>query len=260
MKVSNFLVLPVFVLAMTAVQPKVATAWTLLQLSAPNDGLEVTGWDMESRENILQFKVNNTNCSITDTELNSAIDDALELWNEAASGAIKLERNGTTTLQEPENPPSIYCDNDASLGVDETGTAGIGGPGSVNTQTGEFVSGRLVLNSNPAFDADFANLDHAARVVIIAHEIGHVLGYGHSSFQPSIMYFSATGKTDPNWSQDDLNAISYLYGRSELGFEGIFGCAADGRGLGDSSSRAPDFFFFLFLLGGCFLLARRWAR
>ena len=60
--------------------------------------------------------------------------------------------------------------------------------------------------------------------IIIAHEVGHLLGLGHTQYEPSLMYYSIGEKKYLRLSQDDMDGLSFLYPRNELGGDGLFGC------------------------------------
>ncbi len=61
--------------------------------------------------------------------------------------------------------------------------------------------------------------DHSAKILILfiifsaAHEIGHLLGFGHSSNTLSMMYPEYKSRLkDLQFHQEDIEAIQYLYG------------------------------------------------
>jgi hypothetical protein len=62
-------------------------------------------------------------------------------------------------------------------------------------------------------------------LIIIAHEVGHILGLGHSQDPAALMYYNAGGKAALTLGQDDIDGISYLYPRNELGGDKMMGCA-----------------------------------
>ena len=57
---------------------------------------------------------------------------------------------------------------------------------------------------------------------MIAHEIGHAFGLGHSEYKESLMYYSISGKYQKWLGEDDVDGVSYLYpNESELDVLGI---------------------------------------
>lgn len=84
---------------------------------------------------------------------------------------------------------------------------------SVNLQTGEILDADLVLNDwkfNWGVDGSQGKFDVQAT---ITHEMGHVLGLGHSLDQGASMYASAnTGETSKrNLNKDDRDGLCALY-------------------------------------------------
>jgi hypothetical protein len=189
---------------------KPANAFTLISSSIRQ------GWD----ETTLTFNVNETSCTalgISASTLNSAIDGAIELWNKSPTSKLKLARGSTVTSTSATNPPTIYCSNTAQSNT----TAGIGG---VSTSGGVPVQGYLYLNGDSTMDAYFNNLTSTQQQVVMAHEMGHVLGLGHSENEYAMMYYDISSKETLNLSQDDIDGLTWLNPRDELK-SGIMGCA-----------------------------------
>ncbi|MDP7320893.1 MAG: M57 family metalloprotease [Bacteriovoracaceae bacterium] len=46
---------------------------------------------------------------------------------------------------------------------------------------------------------------------VIAHEIGHAFGLGHSEYQQSLMYYNTSGKYQKWLGDDDIDGVTYLY-------------------------------------------------
>jgi hypothetical protein len=94
---------------------------------------------------------------------------------------------------------------------------------------GNIVTGALVLNVQAGAAANINTFDADLTINVIAHEIGHVLGLGHSSSKGALMYFDASERTMASLSQDDVDGITYLYTRDEFGSDAMFGgCAVVG--------------------------------
>jgi hypothetical protein len=188
------------------------------------------------------------NCAAS-TSVMGALNAAIALWNgvptsdlvlsvgntqHALSGSITTYTNGPAVYT---GNPLVYCDtnfvSDNSLTL-TNGYSGIPGsdmqptlacdPGSHYCK----ITGSIVLLN---FDAsDGTNIDALAAIqpnlpsIILAHELGHALGLGHSADTKALMYFDASSKKQLRLAQDDVNGLSYLYPRSELGGDKVFGC------------------------------------
>ena len=187
-----------------------ANAFTLISSSLDS------GWDTRT----LTFNVNESSCTtagISTTVLYAAIDAAFDLWNKVPTAGIKLSRGDTTTSTSASNPPVIYCD---SAGLSE----GIAGVGGIAVSGGKPSIGSLRLNSNAALQVYFGNLDSTTQTLVVAHEIGHVLGLGHTEKDFALMYYDLSDKEHSNMSQDDHDGLTWLNPRDELE-NGLMGCA-----------------------------------
>ena len=99
---------------------------------------------------------------------------------------------------------------------------------------GHLVAAALILNVQEGAAANINTFDSQLTVDVITHEIGHVLGLGHSADSNALMYFDASARKTPTLAQDDVDGITYLYTRDELGPDQMFGgCAV----IGASSSK-----------------------
>lgn len=209
-------------------------------------GATVLGW----RFNELGFYLNPSGCSIPQAEIETAMDIAFGLWNSVGSSRLRLFRNGTVTTTVSQalagdgaGPPSpmVLCDTGltATIGADSN---------SIPAATASAFSGDdrrvdyaiLLLNSESGKSANIRNLSATKLAIILAHEIGHALGLGHTTDTTALMYFDATEKTELGLSQDDIDGITFLYPRQEPALGEIFGCGAavDRRGAATSPGAA----------------------
>jgi hypothetical protein len=202
-----------------------ASAFTL------NGGSQLLGWATDE----LVFLVNATDCPIPENELLASIDKALAVWNTVPTSRLRLVRGGTTTLTPAEAmagsaadgtpTPVIICDTDFSnsIGTDTDNIPAAATPGATGIQVDY---GYILLNAESGKAANIANLSRTVLEIVLAHEIGHILGLGHTANSNALMYYNASYKDFLSLAQDDMDGITYLYPREEPGGGGkAFGCA-----------------------------------
>lgn len=221
-----------------------AQAFTLISSSDSN----IQGW---SDPHVI-FKINPTNCP---SNINDLIDNAMRVWNGVTTSKLLLTRGNDTATTFAElqagtatDAPVIICD--PNFVADIGGGSGIAGVGTVQPPaTGKNISyGYLLINVQAGDSGNVLNADYNTTSVVLAHEIGHVLGLGHSPDINALMYYSVGEKTNLNLAQDDVDGISYLYPRNELGSDKALGCGA----LILSGPKPPTkpliYFFLLFII------------
>lgn len=213
-----------------------ALIWSLplsaFTLVAPDARMQ--GWKTRN----LKFYLNLENCPDGVEQL---IDESMELWNGVTNSSLHIERDYTSEQLQTQLDglgqmvPGIFCVTDMSVFGSDPDTI----PGQA---TGYRFSGlnissaSLILNADPDALGSITVKDRELVKVIIAHEIGHVLGLGHSEDSAALMYYDATKKKHMALAADDMNGISYLYPRNELGQDPLMGCAVIGSsGLASSA-------------------------
>ncbi len=255
-----------------------ARAFTLSYSSA------LQGWQGTT----LTFKTNFSNCGMPVAELYSAVDQALELWNTVPTSRLRLERGDevTTTVAQALAgsaasglpTPLLICDPDmentfrvgVSPNLDPDPAFSSNNIPAVTVQAPTALTldyAVLVLNSESGRSARVSNLVPTTLAVVLAHEIGHVLGLGHTADPVNLMYYDATARTRLSLSQDDMDGVAYLYPRGEPGQNGLFGCGTLTVG-GEGPPRGPhggvaalaEFGMVLVLaaLGTRFLKSKTW--
>lgn len=223
-----------------------------------------SGWNTRK----LTVAVNYTNCGIAQATLDQIIDDAFALWNGVPTSGIKVERSGTSTssaaavygLTAPDNPV-IACDTAFTTTTSSSGST-LGLARSTATSAGYITTGGIVLNVEAAQSGNITTKTETQIAITIAHEVGHLLGLGHSSDTHSLMYYSIGVKDTLSLSQDDVDGISYLYPRDELGTDSIFGCGTITTGGGSGSSDGGSgalggFAIFLVMITAFYVWSRR---
>lgn len=191
-----------------------ASAFTLNSSTNPN----LKGWDTGE----IAIYVNRSNCPAS-VDVVGILSDAIKVWNNVASSSVKLSYGGTTTSTSSSNPPIVYCETNftAVTGADANS---VPGAASASAPNGQITSGFIVLNVSAGL-GNIANKSTFELTTILAHEIGHLIGLGHSQTPNALMYYTYSYKTTLNLAQDDIDGISYLYPSNEFEKNKYAGCA-----------------------------------
>lgn len=188
-------------------------AFTLSSSTDPN----LKGW----ADSTVEFLVNDDNCP-AGVDVVGIIRDAVEVWNNVPTSKIKASYGGTTTSTTFSNPTTVYCEVNFNT---VTNASEDYVPGAANsTKSNSYIVGGILYLNASVGQANIANFDRTALTIILAHEIGHILGLGHSSDTQALMYYDGTAKKKLSLGQDDIDGISYLYPSDELKDGKYAGC------------------------------------
>jgi hypothetical protein len=176
-------------------------------------------------------------------DLKRVLEDSVKVWNGVPTSSLKLKVGSSTSSTASTYPPTAYCD--ATM----TGnTIGLGGSG-YNLSTMYFTTGRIRLNNNSAEAGYIMNFPHKQIVVVVTHELGHLLGLGHSEITTAVMYFQLQNdRVATTLSQDDIDGITYLYPRDEFSGDQILGGCALVKTLPPPSGPSNGMLLFALLM------------
>lgn len=197
---------------------------------------------------------------LTKTKLKAALQTAVgQYWNKVPSSRLTLVVADEKTVAPEfytDSPclggggctpnPDLVVSNGILVSCNENATIfsnpRILGVSLTNNIDGRRLKGSLIL-LNDAAGSQLGNRDQDELVAVLAHEIGHAIGLGHSPVKDSLMYFQ-TVPTRRSLGQDDRDGISYLYPASI----GSSACGTISVDAAAGGQQGPLIFIFLLTL------------
>ncbi len=217
------------------------SAFTLI--SSNNSYLR--GWDKKN----LVLNLNSTNCP---TNIRYLIEDSVAIWNSISSAQLQIELSANESAASVAQAVSGTATEEAVVVCDlnfgtttSTDPNFVGGIGSAQLNSNnQIVKGFLILNVQTGTNGQIGNYSGTQAKILIAHEVGHVIGLGHSSDISALMYYTTGYKKEFTLSQDDKDGYTYLYPRDETGGDLFMG----GCGLIKSKGHHFSYLEILILL------------
>ncbi|MFA5584450.1 MAG: matrixin family metalloprotease [Bacteriovoracaceae bacterium] len=173
----------------------------------------------------------NSNCSsVPPEELASMIKPAIDdFWNRVSTSSLRLKDGG---FSDPINnisngilcPPTdsacisqgttippvkgiiIGCNNNGANFSSSSAVLAVTVP---NHFSGNAIVGAVILINDMPSNI-FSQLSRNEQISVIAHEIGHAIGLGHSKDHAALMYYRTVDHRE-RLGQDDIDGVSYLY-------------------------------------------------
>lgn len=169
------------------------------------------------------------NAGLTPYELSDLVNPAIKnFWNTVPTSSLELVNGGILDVGSdtsynsnllcsftdptctgsviPAVKDIIIACNDNTTNFDSNNILAVTIP---NNFKGRFINGSVIL-INDRNNSAFARLDQKKRISVIAHEIGHAIGLGHSGDKAALMFFETIG-TRNYLGQDDIDGVSALY-------------------------------------------------
>ena len=202
----------------------------------------------------VQVYLNPSNCSAS---IYGDIVAAADFLNRVPTSGLKLSFKGDTTSASAANIISqvsgnsfsedmiITCSTDYLTDSTSSPNSSIAIGFSAAFDGTHITIGGVIINEDSG--QVYSNLNSTKRKIVLAHEMGHVLGLGHSEEPGALMHYSIAEKTELRLHQDDVDGFTFLYPRDELFDDGPLGCARVSGQLPPPPSRGLTLLLWLMI-------------
>jgi hypothetical protein len=183
------------------------------------------------------------NAGTTADELRNMIEPAIDkFWNRVPTSNLRLKDGGFSPATTNINTGRLCAPTDSTC-ITAAGATVIAPVSDIiiacnnnsdnfgnsvlavtipNNFSGKKITGAIILINESS--TIFSTLSQADKIGVIAHEIGHAIGLGHTDDTAALMYYKIVDLRKALGS-DDIRGVSYLYPMQVDGFGLLGGCA-----------------------------------
>lgn len=143
---------------------------------------DVVKWDTSDLIIPIRLKIDNKS-NISESILSSILNISINNWN--GNSAANIVYAGTTNEVGENQINEVYFTNDPTI-FTGTGVAAITQM-SFDAATGKTINADILINNNISFSSASSSSNYIGNV--LSHELGHLLGLGHSQVKYSTMFY-----------------------------------------------------------------------
>lgn len=139
--------------------------------------------------------------------IDEILGEAIMLWNTSPGNPVRIVH--LKDAVQAKGRATVVCEANFEM-VTGSSPDRVPAASTIHTRGSEILEAKLLLNTSMG-KAHISVYDSTTLKVAVAHEIGHILGLGHSQDRSALMYFDATGKRALKLANDDVQGLRSLY-------------------------------------------------